>query len=69
MKIPWMTGKPSESLQEALQISLTGKAEPQVGLWEIIAQIEQRFGRTIGLMTPLKPSDAPVDVRRRLGPA
>ena len=43
LKIPWMAGPPSEPLQKALQVGLMGKAEPQANLWEIIAQIEQRF--------------------------
>ena len=54
MKIPWMAGEPSEPLQKALQVSLKGETEPQVGLWKIIAQIEQRFGKAIDLTTPPK---------------
>jgi AAA ATPase domain len=55
MKIPWMAGAPSEPLREALQARLGNHGEPpSVGLWDVIAQIEQRFGAAIDLTTPPK---------------
>jgi hypothetical protein len=54
MKIPWMGGEPSEPLQKALQVSLTGTETQPVGLWDLIARIEQQFGTAIDLMSPPK---------------
>ena len=62
MKIPWMAGSPSEPLLRALQVTLTGGADPQVDLWETIAEIEQRFGKAIDLTTPPKAPAASAGV-------
>jgi hypothetical protein len=59
MKIPWMAGAPSEPLLAALQVSLNGEAEPQLGLWETVAQIEQKFCKTIDLTSPPSGRNAP----------
>jgi hypothetical protein len=45
-------GEPSKPLLQALQAELGDVADPPVGLWETIEQIEQRFGKAIGLAHP-----------------
>lgn len=52
MKIPWMAGPPSEPLLEALRTRLAMDSEPPAGLWDVVAEIQQRFGDTIDLTSP-----------------
>ena len=50
------------ALLKALQEKLAGYPEPPGGLWDIVAQIEQRFGKAIDLTTPPKGPDASAGV-------